>query len=73
MSRGPGGERRKAGVVECAHEVFQIAVGEKEEVLPSGRRNSGIAGAAARSKSLSVEKRKEIAQKAANARWRQAT
>lgn len=70
MSKGPHGEKRPAGVVECAHEVFQIAVGEKEEVLPSGRRNSGIAGAAARSNSLSPKKRKEIAEKAATARWK---
>lgn len=70
MQRGPNGEKRPAGTVECAHGVFQIAVGEKQEKLPSGRRNSGFAGAAARSKSLSANKRKEIALKAANARWR---
>ena len=73
MPRGPKGEIRPAGVVECAHEVFKIATGEKEDLLPSGKRESGIAGAAARMQSLSAKKRKEIAQKAAAVRWRSAT
>ena len=73
MPKGPRGEKRPAGGVECAHEVFQIAVGEKQEKLPSARRNSGIAGAAARSKSLNAKKRQEIAKKAAAARWKVAT
>ena len=31
MPRGPKGEKRGAGVIECAHEVFQIAIGEEDE------------------------------------------
>lgn len=70
MPRGPKGEKRPAGMVECAHEVFQIAVGEKTDVLPSGRRRSGLAGAEARKSALTKHRRKEIAQKAAAKRWR---
>lgn len=69
MPRGPKGEKRPAGLVECAHEVFQIAVGEKEEKLPSGRRRSGIAGAKARNAVMTDEERSVTAKRAANARW----
>jgi len=55
--------------VECAYEVFQIAVGEKEDKVPSGKRRSGIAGAKARKEALTKGQRREIAKKAANARW----
>jgi hypothetical protein len=43
--------------------VAQIATGEIEDVLPSNRRKSGVAGAAARTKNLTEEKRRQIAQK----------
>ena len=69
MPRGPKGEKRPAGAVECAHEVFQIAIGEKTDKVPSGKRRSGIAGAKARNEALTKEQRREIAKKAANARW----
>ena len=72
ISRGPRGEKRPAGTVECAYEVFQIAVGDAKEKLPSGRRISGKAGAVARARSLSAKERKGIAQKAAAAGWRNA-
>ena len=71
MPRGPNGERRPAETVQCAHRVFQIAIGEVEEELPSGRRRSGTAGAAGRSKALSADERRAIAKKAATARWRE--
>lgn len=69
MPRVPNGEKRPAGVVECAHEVFQIATGEKSDERPSGRRRSGMAGAKARAKSLTEKERRDIAKKAALARW----
>ena len=53
MPKGPKGEKRPAGTVECAYEVFQIATGNREEDLPSGRRQSGYAGAAARASHFS--------------------
>jgi len=70
MSRGPKGERRPAGLIECAHKVFQIAIGEKEDKTPSGKHRSGLAGGKARKQVLSKEKRKEIAEIAAAARWK---
>jgi len=69
MPRGPKGEKRPAGTIECAHEVFLIATGEKEDKLPSGRVRSGKAGAAARMNVLSSNERTEAAKKAAQARW----
>ena len=70
MPRGPKGEKRPAGLVECAHKVFQIAIGEVEEKIPSGRRLSGVAGAKARAESLTKEERQAIAMRAARARWK---
>lgn len=67
--RGPKGEKRPADVIGNAVHVMRIATGETEEV-PTGRVRSGRAGAKARSKSLSPEKRRAIAKKAAEKRWR---
>jgi hypothetical protein len=69
MPKGPNGEQRPADVAQCAHKVFQIAIGEAEDKGPSRRRKSGLAGAAARAKTLSGERRSQIAKKAAAARW----
>lgn len=71
VPKGPRGERRPAGVVECAVMVGRIATGEIEEqtYAPSGRVRSGKAGAAARAKSLTAEERQAIAKRAAGARW----
>ena len=71
MPRGPKGEKRPADVIGAAVMVGRIATGEIEETTPSsGRVRSGRAGGEARSKSLSANKRKEIAKKAAEKRWR---
>ena len=70
MPKGPNGERRPADVIGGAIMVAQIATGEIEDNKKSGRTKSGHAGAKARSKSLSAQKRSEIAKKAAAARWR---
>jgi len=71
MPRGPRGEKRPADVIGAAIMVGRIATGEIEETpkAKSGRTRSGRAGAKARAKSLSPEKRKEIAKKAAAKRW----
>ena len=69
MPRGPRGEKRPAGVVECAHEVFQIAVGEKEDKTPVKGRVGGLAGGKARKEALTPERRKAIAALAAQKRW----
>lgn len=71
MPKGPKGENRPADVIGCAITVAKIATGETEENLPdkSGRVRSGRAGAKARAKKLSAEERRDIAAKAAKARW----
>jgi hypothetical protein len=71
MPRGPQGQRRPADTVGCAITVARIATGEIAETVhkTSGKVRSGRAGAAARAKSLSSERRSEIAKKAASRRW----
>lgn len=71
MARGPNGEKRPADVVGCAVAVARIATGEAEDthLKQPARHNSGVAGGKARAKALSPARRKEIAKKAAAARW----
>ena len=71
MPRGPQGENRPADVIGAAIMVARLSVGDETEALkqPSGRVRSGHAGAKARSESLTVERRRAIAMKAAAARW----
>ena len=70
MPTGPQGQKRPADVVGCAVMVGKIATGEIEEShVDQAKRKAGSAGGLARSKSLTKEKRKEIAQKAAASRW----
>jgi hypothetical protein len=71
MPRGRKGEKRPADVIGNAVHVMRIATGEIEEnPPPSGRTRSGHAGAKARTKALSPEKRSAIAKKAAAQRWK---
>jgi len=72
MPKGPKGQKRPADVIGCAVMVAKIATGEIDEKLPTAKRIGGLEGSKARAASLSPEKRKEIAQKAAKARWSQA-
>lgn len=76
MPRGPKGEKRPADVIGNAVRVMQIAVGEKTETLPpadDGKNKAaqalGKLGGAARAKSMTAKRRKEIAKKAAKTRW----
>ena len=66
-----GGERRPVDAIGAAIMVAKIATGEVSESpkSKSGRTRSGGAGAKARTKSLTPKKRREIAKKAAAARW----
>jgi hypothetical protein len=71
MPRGPQGQKRPADAIGCAIMVAKIATGEIESDVPtSGRVRSGKAGAAARLAAIAPDKRKEIAHKAATARWK---
>jgi hypothetical protein len=71
MPRGPRGETRPADVIGCAIAVAKISVGETEDdgYAAPGRRRSGLAGSQARQKATPDDRRKEIARKAASARW----
>jgi hypothetical protein len=70
MARGPKGEKRPGDVVGAAVEVAKIATGEVEEELPDqGKRANGQSGGAQRAKALRPERRSEIAQQGASARW----
>lgn len=75
MPRGPKGEKRPADVVANAIKVARIATGEEtEEKTDDGKdkaaQSLGRRGGKARAASLSTEKRKEIASRAATARWK---
>lgn len=72
MPKGPQGQKRPADANACAVMVAKIATGEIEDTprVAPGRRRSGIAGSKARSEKLTGEERREIAKKAAAARWR---
>ena len=71
MPKGPNGEKRPGDVVSCAVTVAKIATGEIEdtEYKQPNKRKGGLIGGRARAKALSPEQRKEIAKKAAAARW----
>jgi len=71
MPRGPKGEKRHADTIQNAMLVGRIATGEVDDI-PSkapNRAKGGKAGGNARADSLSPEQRKNIAKKAAKARW----
>ena len=76
MPRGPKGEKRPADVIGNAVHVMRIATGEIEDTKPDpGKdyaRKGGLKGGKARAKALSADKRKQIAEKAARARWAKA-
>lgn len=71
MPRGPKGEKRPADIIGNAVKVMRIATGEDADVVPtkSGRYRSGKVGGSARAKSLGEVERREVATKAARARW----
>ncbi len=71
MPKGPQGQKRPADVIGAAIMVAKIATGEiKEEPRKKDyTRKAGLIGGPARAQKLSAKKRKEIAKKAATARW----
>src|SRR5216683_63206 len=75
MPKSPKGQKRPADVVSNAVHVMRIATGEIEETLTEdGKSKAAVAlgrkGGTARAESLSARKRREIARKAATARWK---
>ncbi len=72
MPKGPQGQKRPADVIGTAIKVAQIATGEIEEKLETGKeyaRKGGLIGGKIRADKLSKTRKKEIARKAAKARW----
>jgi hypothetical protein len=74
MPKGPKGEKRPADVIGNAVKVMRIATGEESDVAPDDGKNKAVQelgrmGGAARAKSMSAKRRKEIAKKAAARRW----
>ena len=71
MPKGPRGEKRPADMVGTAVMVARLSVGDATEshTKPSGRVRSGHAGAKARVEATTSEQRRDIARKAAEARW----
>ena len=75
MPIGPKGEKRPADVTSNAVHVMRIATGEIEEGTPpdDGKDPAAVSmgkrGGAARAKSMTPERRAEIAKAAAAKRW----
>jgi hypothetical protein len=75
MPRGPKGEKRPGDVIGAAVMVGKIATGEIEDITTEDGKNAaavalGRMGGKARAAGMTPKKRKEIAKKAAKARWR---
>jgi hypothetical protein len=76
MPRGPKGERRPADANQRAVMIGRIATGEIEDATTDDGKNAaavalGRMGGKARAKGMTATRRKEIAKKAAKARWRE--
>jgi hypothetical protein len=71
MPKGPKGERRPADVIGVAVKVAKIATGEitDDRAVKSAAAELGSKGGKARAAALPKKKRKDIAKKAAKARW----
>ena len=75
MPKGPKGEKRPPDVIGNAVKVMKIATGEEEEFPADDGKDKaaqslGRRGGNARAAKLSDKRKKEIAKRAANARWR---
>jgi len=73
MPKGPKGERRPADVIGAAVMVGRIATAEIEEakaLAKSAAAELGSNGGKARAAKLSDKKRREIAKRAAESRWK---
>ena len=74
MPKGPKGEKRPADVIGNAVHIMRIATGEIDDAPPDDGKDPaakaiGKKGGAARAKSMTPERRAEIAKKAAAKRW----
>lgn len=74
MPKGPNGQKRPADAIGLAVMIGKIATGEIEDArddVTSAAAQMGKLGGKARAASMTPERRKEIAQKAAAKRWGQ--
>ena len=70
MITGPNGEKRPADVFANALHVAKIATGEIEETyVDETKRPGGQKGGRARADALAPQRRQQIAEEAAKARW----
>jgi hypothetical protein len=74
MPTGPKGEKRPADVIGNAVKIARLATGEDEETIPDDGKDPaakalGKKGGAARARSMTPERRAEIAKAAATTRW----
>lgn len=71
MPKGPNGQTRPADVIGNAVHIARIATGEIEDtgLKQPAKRASGLAGAKARQENTTEAQRREIAERAAAARW----
>lgn len=75
MPKGPKGQRRPADVIGNAIRVAKIATGEEQDdVRDDGKdpaaKSLGSRGGKARAAKLSDKRKREIAKRAAAARWK---
>lgn len=72
MPKGPRGEKRPADAIGRAVMVAKIATGEIEEdrELASAAAELGRKGGKKRAENMTPQRRKEIAKKAAEKRWK---
>ena len=72
MPKGPQGQKRPADAVGAAILVAKIATGEVEDEreLASAAAELGRKGGKKRAENMTPERRKEIARKAAEKRWK---
>ena len=68
MPTGPQGQKRPGDAIGCAVAVAKVATGETEDTQTKGQED-GRKGGHVRAMKLSPERRKEIAQNGAAARW----
>jgi len=74
VPKGPNGQKRPADVIGNAVLIAKIATGEVDDDTPDDGKDKaaqalGKKGGAARAKSMTPERRAEIAKKAAAKRW----
>lgn len=74
MPKGPKGQKRPADVIGNAVRVMEIATGQAEEDIEDDGKDKaaqalGKKGGKARAEKMTPERRREIARRAARARW----